>query len=166
MEQVARLLEARAIALKGDPKEADLFGRSAFNRYYYAVFFITRGMLSDFDPKWRSTPHADVPKLLTGKVRKAIQQFKQRATRIGDSDSIAICSHALTSVDELSQLLKQGYSVRVTADYDPTIEISFAKELPQFSLGSTPVTTAQKWVDRAGFLTSRVRRAWNLANES
>jgi hypothetical protein len=164
MRQVAEYLEARAIALRADPKEADLFGRSAFNRYYYAVFFITRTMLSDFDPKWRSTPHAEVPQLLTGKVRKAIQRFKLRASQMGDSDSIAICSHGLTSIDELSQLLKQGYSVRLTADYDPTIEILFPDKLSHFSLGSTPVTTAQKWVDRAGFLTSRVRRAWNLAN--
>lgn len=166
VEDVAQFLAVHAATLRRDLPQADLFGRSAFNRYYYAIFFLTREMLTDFDARWRSTPHADVPNVLNGKVRESIQKFKRKATQLGDAEAVSICSHGMQSIADLSTILKQGYSVRVTADYDPTIGISFGEDAAQFSLGNTSVMTAQRWVERAGFLTGSVRRAWKLAHES
>jgi uncharacterized protein (UPF0332 family) len=164
VEQVGNALEAEAIKLRADLKQADLFGRSAFNRYYYAVFYVAREMLREFSPRWHSVPHKSVPQLLTGQVREEIQKAKRRATKLGDGESVSLCSHALRSLEQLSELLTQGYSVRVTADYDPTITVQFTGK--EFSLASMPVATAKKWAQRASFLTSSVRRAWKLAHES
>lgn len=166
MEQVGNALATQAVKLKGKPLEADLFGRSAFNRYYYAVFYVARGMLSDFSTEWQSIPHASVPQLLVGQVRREIQKFKQKANRLGDTESVSLCSHAIESLDQLSELLKKGYSIRVTADYDPTVSIKFENGADQFSLASTTIGTARNWVQRATFLTSSVRRAWKLAHET
>lgn len=163
MEQVGKALEAQAIKLRADAMQADLFGRSAFNRYYYAVFYVAREMLGEFSPNWQSVPHKSVPQLLTGKVREEIQKAKRRASRLGDGESVSLCSHALQSLEQLSDLLTRGYSVRVTADYDPTIAVQFNGK--EFSLASMPVATARNWAQRASFLTSSVRRAWKLAHE-
>lgn len=165
MEEVAQFLATQAVTLRRDPARADLFGRSAFNRYYYATFFITREMLSDFDKGWRSTPHARVPDILNSRVKDPIQRFKRKATQLGDTEAVGICSHGLQSISDLVIILKQAYSVRVTADYDPTVSVSFGKSSNQFSLGHTSVTTAQNWVKRAEFLTGSVRRSWKLAHE-
>jgi hypothetical protein len=164
VEVVAQYLETQAIASRTNRVEANLFGRSAFNRYYYAVYFLTRDMLSDFNAPWATTAHANVPVILSGPVRDAIRKFKQRATHLRDSEAISICSRALSAIDELCELLRRGYSVRVTADYDATVGIEFAPDSNQFSLAATSVTTARRWVERTGFLTSSVRRAWILAN--
>lgn len=43
----------------------DLFGRSAFNRYYYAAFLVTREMLGELQNSWKATPHRQIPILLT-----------------------------------------------------------------------------------------------------
>lgn len=166
MEQVGNALADQAIKLRGDPADADLFGRSAFNRYYYAVFYIAREMLGDFSVEWQTVPHASVPQLLVGQVRREIQKFKQRANKLGDTESVSLCSHAIESLDRLSELLRQGYSVRVTADYDPTVQIKFEDGTSQFSLASMTIGTARNWAQRAGFLTSSVRRAWRLAHET
>jgi uncharacterized protein (UPF0332 family) len=166
VEQVGNALALQAVKLKAKSIEADLFGRSAFNRYYYAVFYVARSMLSDFSPDWKSVPHASVPQLLVGQVRKDIQRFKQKANKLGDTESVSLCSHAIESLDQLSELLKKGYSVRVAADYDTTVSVEFEEGSNQFSLASTTVSTARNWVQRAVFLTSSVRRAWRLAHEN
>jgi hypothetical protein len=41
--------------------DADAFGRSAFNRYYYASYLITRDMLRQLDPSWTRTGHSKIP---------------------------------------------------------------------------------------------------------
>ena len=166
MREVAISLEDRANELRNDAGRADLYGRSAFNRYYYASFYVARDMLAEFDPSWRSTTYASIPELLNGKVRSRIKKFQAQARKLGDSESIAICSRAISDVNELSQLLREGYAVRSTADYDPSVSITFSKNSGQFSLASVPVSTARKWVDRANQLSSVVRRAWALANEN
>lgn len=164
MERVAQSLEAQAIALRADQLGADLFGRSAFNRYYYAVYLRAREMLTEFNPGWRTTPHAKMPLILEGPVKAAIKKAKQKAVKLGDSDSIGLCSRGLSAVDQLCALMRVGYSVRVAADYDPTVSITFADDGRHFSLASTPVATARRWVERSEFLESSVRRAWKFAD--
>ena len=50
MQYVGSELERLAL-INTDPNSADLLGRSAFNRYYYAAFLITRETLGYMQPK-------------------------------------------------------------------------------------------------------------------
>lgn len=166
MEEVAQFLSVRALELRNDEAQADLFGRSAFNRYYYAAYLITRDMLTDFDRNWRSTPHAKIPEILNGSVKKPINNFKRMVTKLGDSESISICSNAISGISELSNVLVSAYSIRVTADYDPDVLIEFGEGVSSFKLRSTSVGVARNWTEQARFLTGVVRRGWNLAHGS
>ena len=58
MKIVGEQLESWALDRKVET-ERDLFGRSAFNRYYYAVFLLTREMLGEFKASWKKTMHAN-----------------------------------------------------------------------------------------------------------
>ena len=52
MQYVGSELERLALS-DADPNNADLLGRSAFNRYYYAAFLITRETLGYMQPNWK-----------------------------------------------------------------------------------------------------------------
>ena len=52
--------------------EADAFGRSAFNRYYYAAFLLAREMFREMYKGPESINHADIPAHLKGRVLRAI----------------------------------------------------------------------------------------------
>lgn len=59
MQYVGSELERLALS-DADPNNADLLGRSAFNRYYYAAFLITRETLGYMQPNWKGTQHANI----------------------------------------------------------------------------------------------------------
>lgn len=71
MQIVAQQLEFWAKE-KDKETERDLFGRSAFNRYYYAAFLVTREMLGALRPTWRHTAHAAIPELLEAGLKKRL----------------------------------------------------------------------------------------------
>ena len=71
MERVALELQRTAINRRGQIDDFDQFGRSAFNRYYYAVFLIVRDLMLEFNPRW-SGSHASIPGMLRASVHDEI----------------------------------------------------------------------------------------------
>lgn len=159
MERVGRHLQVQAIALT-DNEERDVFGRSAYNRYYYAAFLRARKMVDTLDSDWARLPHKDYPELLKGKVRKALLKGKLQATKIGDVETINVFSRAMAAAVEIASLMENAARVRVTADYNPHIPIEF---LPggRFSLNNVDITVAHQWIVKTEAWAEAIERAWS-----
>jgi len=164
MEQVALYLQIKANHCPPDSRDFDLFGRSSFNRYYYAAYLEVRSLLGNLDRSWATAQHASIPALLTGQVLERIKRQRIRAARIGDSDAVNICLRAVASAHELATLMTEAYAVRVTADYEPGIPI-VADDRGRFRLNLVLVTTAHDWPDRAREHGQRIKRAWSLTDD-
>jgi hypothetical protein len=131
---------------ESDDNAADAFGRSAFNRYYYASYLMTREMLSELNNKWAREGHKKIPDLLEGKVIKKIRnelKKKQRAGLLGREQAERFRRSANSAVSDLSNLLKTAYNSRVIADYQP--EIRIIRDRRQISLGNEKLGAAQNW---------------------
>ncbi|MBI0360664.1 hypothetical protein [Burkholderia oklahomensis] len=123
MERVANSLAQQAIDAQ-DKGDANLYGRSAFNRYYYAVYLSVREMLQSGQPEYAGASHSDLPGLLEGAVLKRIKSEVQRQVKLqllthGEGEGmIHVATDALTS---LADILRDGYRMRVIADYKPAV---------------------------------------------
>ena len=75
---VGTTLSTEAKKIDGDI--ADAYGRSAFNRYYYAAYLTARDLLIKFNPIW-DVSHSDVPNLLESTLpalfRKTAMQLQK-----------------------------------------------------------------------------------------
>jgi len=160
MKLVGEKLESYAEA-ESDLVKRDLYGRSAFNRYYYAAFLITRKMLGEIEPKWKKTPHKDIPQLLKGAVRKpVVQRLKQDAKKdlITNGQMRALQSKLNIATNELANLLVQAYDVRLVADYEPENYIAVKDNV--IVLSSCKLTSANSWADRANAYCKDIRKVW------
>jgi len=160
MKLVGEKLENYAVS-ESDENIKDLFGRSAFNRYYYAAFLITREMLGGINPKWKKTPHKEIPELLKGAVRKpVIQRLKQNAKKdlITNGELSALQTKLTNATNELANLLVQAYDVRLIADYEPERHILIKNRV--IILSSCKLTSANNWADRASAYCKDIRKAW------
>lgn len=162
MERVALDLQTSAQALRNDAQGFDLFGRSAYNRYYYATFLLARQMMISFDPNWKGS-HSSLPDQLAGTILKQISNFQRKALKFGDSGSIAICGSAKSALNDFSALLKEAYSVRVLADYYPEIAVT-PIDGERFKLDRTTISSAHDWPIRARNYIAVIQRAWRLAH--
>ena len=144
MEAVARHLRDKALEFDGEKagEDADLFGRSAFNRYYYAAFLITRKKLK---PIFVDLPgkHAAIPDFLRGHVARELNRRKRVAMRAEDYASVQAVQNGRNAALKLADLLVQGYSARVVADYHPELAVSFNGQ--GFLLNEVPVSDAVSW---------------------
>lgn len=161
MERVGLHLQKTAHELSAVASDLDLFGRSAFNRYYYATFLEVRAMLRRCKPGWRGT-HDSVPKELESWVKKGISDVRKKASRISDNQSVEICKAATASISDLSRLMVAAYAVRVIADYEPEIPIILDGD--RFALERTSVTDAHRWLARARADIVKIERAWSLTD--
>jgi hypothetical protein len=161
MEQVALSLQTTAVARCENAHDFDQFGRSAFNRYYYALFLVVRELLRQLEPRWERQAHAAIPPLLKGDVLKGLKGRGNRAFKLRDGDGTQLVLQARAATHELASTMLRGYSVRVTADYDPAIPI-MRGEGDRFSLGSTNITEAHGWPEKARFHSQLILRAWRL----
>lgn len=117
MRIVAQHLEAQARKCQ-DPSEIDLFGRSAFNRYYYATFWIVRECLKTIDEAWAEPGHSQAPEILRGQVQRRIR--KQLQTNVlPPGETAKLRSRANNSISALASLLDEARLVRTRADYKP-----------------------------------------------
>ncbi|MDZ4187650.1 MAG: hypothetical protein U1D25_06020 [Hydrogenophaga sp.] len=133
-------------ALKGGPA-ADAFGRSAFNRYYYSAYLSTRNFLNQFDSKWGSQSHANIPDTIEVNLIKLINASAEKARRTGlisDSDKERIKSLAKTTARMYASLLREAYDTRCTADYQPETKLEFNEK--GFSITGTTNSTAERWL--------------------
>lgn len=164
METVARFLQVKANTCPPASPDFDLFGRSSFNRYYYAAYLQVRSMLGDLDKAWGTVQHASIPDLLVGQVRKKIRCRRRRAAKVGDTEAVQICGRAMASASELAALMKEAYAVRVTADYFPDVTVVH-DDGERFTLNSVGVTEAHDWVFRARRHSEAITRALRLPGD-
>ena len=139
----------------------DAFGRSAFNRYYYAAFLITREMLKTLKSDWGTTPHRRIPDLLRGKVLAELRNETKRQLRSGilrPTQSSNMRTEANKAAADLSDLLMRAYDVRCLADYSPDLELSSAQGT--FKLGNHTITAASNWSRDASIYTKRLLKLW------
>ncbi|UXI04691.1 hypothetical protein [Photobacterium sp. TY1-4] len=144
-----------------DPNHADLLGRSAFNRYYYAAFLITRETLGFMKPNWKGTAHAEIPKLLENGLRKPAKAALTKQVRSGlldRGDESRLLGDLNATGNQLAQLLKLAYDARILADYEP--EIKTTKDGGVIYLSTHKLTTARQWPSQAERLCAKLKRIW------
>ncbi|HAS13824.1 MAG TPA: hypothetical protein DCS01_00830 [Idiomarina abyssalis] len=159
MQIVAETLEVLAIKDK-DASHSDLFGRSAFNRYYYAPFLITRETISEMKSNWKGTAHAEIPNLLVKGLRKpaAAIRTQVKVGLIDHGDKSRILGEFNSTGQELAQLLREAYDARIAADYEPELKIH--KDGNIITLKSYSLSSAKNWPRRTRQLCSLLLRGW------
>ena len=161
MERVGNDLQNTAFDRRTSADDLDQFGRSAFNRYYYATFLEVREMLRRFNPDWRGS-HSQVPDELEGSITRKISSIKRSAQRVDDHQGVAICQSAKGGALSLAQLMRGAYVVRVKADYEPEIPITL--DNTRFSLDTTSINDAHNWLIRARNFIQMIDRARELSD--
>lgn len=160
MRYVGSELERLAL-LNTDPDDTDLLGRSAFNRYYYAAFLITRETLGFMRSSWKGTAHAEIPNLLEKGLRKPAKAALKQQVRLGlldKGDESRLLSDLNAIGNELAQLLKLAYDARILADYEP--EIRTTQDGDVIYLKSHKLPTARNWPDQAEKYCAKLKRIW------
>ena len=158
MEKVAHFLQVEAMN-RLDLEERDTFGRSAYNRYYYATYLCVRDAFATMNVQWETAPHKSYPAILDGKIKKTLSASKSKANRIKDTDLTRHIDIAIRSALELSKIMERGYSVRVAADYNRNVRVDFGSGA-RFSLSGIDISEAHKWPERARVLTLAIKAAW------
>jgi len=126
---------------------ADAFGRSAFNRYYYACFLNVRDFLAMLDSDWGKAKHKSVPELLRGQVASKITnelKIKERQKFFDSGDVQSRKSLVLTSLDRIASVMSEAYEIRGVVDYQPDIKILF--DSGAFKVNTTTVSNAKGWL--------------------
>lgn len=161
MEQVAVALQKEAISRRGQTEDFDLFGRSAFNRYYYTVFLIARALMLEFNPNWNAT-HSSVPGMLRGSVKDEIAKFRTSANRRRNQEQSRMANEAIAAIDALATLMEDANRLRVAADYNPNIKV-VDQGGDRFTLVNTNITDAHQWPARTKTHVQIIRRTLRLA---
>jgi hypothetical protein len=162
VETVGEHLEGEARRRWKRSSELDLYGRSAFNRYYYATYLLTRSMLKAFNPAWRAG-HKDIPNELTGWVTKDLKKAKEKARAIGDRQAEQMCVLGMHHAHELAVLMKLAYSARVVADYEPEEKVIMDRS-KTIKMGQVEMSRAKHWPVEARTYIASISRAWSLVN--
>ena len=156
-QSVAQHLSSHARTLGASDADADAFGRSAFNRHYYATFLIARDLLVRVDAAWARTPHAEIPnqveKALIARIKnEAKKQVRSGVLPSGRSNSIV--NQSISAAAEIASVLRVAYSIRVAADYEPSHRIVFGSS--GLELDSCSIGEANSWQVRVD------REKWKL----
>lgn len=148
LEKVADELSKHAATLK-NLDDADAFGRSAFNRYYYATYLTVRDMLGQINSKWAKVPHKNIPKTLEDDLVKLFRDNGRKQVLgkvLPESQLRSYLSQTNAAAGEIASTLTSAYMVRVTADYEPDHKIEFIDE--KISLASHTLDEAKNWKRR------------------
>lgn len=147
MQRVGDKLREIALTEISEPS-ADVFGRSAFNRYYYSSYLSTREMLGLINSSWKYSPHKTIPSILTGSLFKLIKNALKHQVRnglISDAEAKRWKYEALSSISAMSSVLASSYSTRLDADYYP--EKKIRKERNNIYLGNQSIESARRWTE-------------------
>lgn len=143
-----------------DKEEADLFGRSAINRYYYACFLDARKAVLHIRPTL-AIKHKELPINLKGTVaetvRKEISRL-ERLTVISSRDAISYRVVLNQAVSSLAETLEIAYKLRVTADYEP--ETKATRDGGVVLLGGTRSTKARDWHRDVAEAVGKMMKLW------
>ena len=160
MERVGLFLQ-RAAVDRRNTDEFDMFGRSSFNRYYYATFLVARALILEFEPQWQAV-HADLPNYLKATVFREIDRFRKQSVRRQNDEAVRICNQAIAAVRSLATLLSNAYPVRIAADYQPEIPVT-SPDGDRFSLANVSINAAHSWSNEARAYAAVIRRGWRLS---
>jgi hypothetical protein len=141
---------AKVAQQSADRMHIDLFGRSAYNRYYYSAFLHVRSALKTIDIKWATPKHQDVPVVLRGEVLNRLKwhiKFAEANRLISRIQGKQMSRAAAIAASELSNLLVLAREIRRVADYEP--EQLVAKDGLVIKLGECTLSTAKGWPQRA-----------------
>lgn len=159
MKRVGQHLEEFALDSKDD-ELIDLFGRSAFNRYYYACFLATRTMLGELQPSLKGTSHAGIPGLLVTTILKkptaSLKRMEQQGIDTGKCRRYRQELQAATK--GLAELLKLAYDARLISDYSP--EEPIQKNGNVISLRNNKLNEAKGWLDRTNSYIKTIKKVW------
>lgn len=149
-------------ALKsGSEIHCDLFGRSAYNRYYYSAFLCVRAALKTIDSRWATPTHQDVPRVLIGEVLHRLKRHIQLArdsNQINHTQGEQMYHAAASAASELSNLLRSAREIRRVADYEPEQPVS--KVGSQLKLRGYTLDTAKGWTQRAETQVKTILRVY------
>lgn len=157
MHEVGHHLQIEA--LKRSDRERDIFARSAYNRYYYSLFLMSREMLISLYPEKDALPHKSYPGILTGQLVKLLKSEKKKAVKNEDYRLINAIESAISAANNFANLIESAYAVRVVADYKPDIKVNFSGE-DRFDLQGMQITSAHNWLDRAKLWKDSILYAW------
>ena len=104
------------------------------------------------------------PTVLRESVIKGLKEGSKRANRVGDYDTVSVCSRAIDYCHQLADLMESGYAIRVTADYNSAVPVDFTSGT-DFRLASVPVSAAKQWPGRAVAYVEAISNAWRQINE-
>ncbi len=137
----------------------NLFGRSAFNRYYYSAFLITRSLMKRRREEWGQVAHSNMPKVVR-KARKEILDWQHKIVRNGISSGgmASDTNAAAAAAAALASLLEQAYEIRVKADYYPE-ELVYRRR-DELLLCSTNISDAGRWSAKAEHFCNKIEYAW------
>ncbi|WP_157889270.1 hypothetical protein [Chromobacterium subtsugae] len=145
---VADHLSSEAGKKTGTPP-ADAFARTAFNRYYYAVYLAVREFIGEFETDWKRTTHAKVPEIvefnLAKKIKREADKLKKHNS-LSESEYSRIIRISRDATKDIAGIMKSAYSIRCISDYEPEVPIEFSNS--QFSIKSTSSAEAKNWERR------------------
>ncbi|ACS87182.1 hypothetical protein [Musicola paradisiaca] len=141
--------QATSVHSKGGPSLllAGAFGRTAYNRYYYACYLDIRMFVAEINSKWGSLNHSEVPDFLIGAVNNRISQELTKCERGGmitKGELLSKKSLVHTSLNNMASVMSKAYTIRCTVDYEPDVNIEFDKNT--FLIDQVPVASAKDWL--------------------
>lgn len=154
MKRVAKFLAEASLANRPQD-EFEVFGRSVFNRYYYATFWIARSTLAQLDDKWSTVNHANIPDILRKTFADNVKKrLKTNADLVSNPSSLK--HEAISSGSAFADLLKHAYGIRVLADYD--ISASVARKGSVICINTYTSSDASTWPKRAEIYSGAILR--------
>jgi hypothetical protein len=144
-----------------DVTVCDLFGRSAFNRYYYATFLSVRTTLRTIDSRWATPTHKDIPALLRGEVLSRVKNQVKRSVcskQINSAQAGHLRDMATVATAELSSLMQHARETRRLADYEP--ERRLVRKGNLIKLGECSIDQAKGWADRASAYAKTILKVY------
>ncbi len=141
--------------------ETDLFARSAFNRYYYAVFLIVKEKISVIKPEWGVMSHKHLPKVIKGQVITIIKNDIKRKIKKGvfkPNVGESIKRTVIHSANELANILENAYRIRVIADYEPKTKVKIINST--LFLGGEKSSDAKRWKNDAQIYLTNILEAY------
>ena len=141
MKKVADFLVEHSV--KKDTDSRDELARTAFNRFYYHCFLCVRKLLLRIEPGKKVPSHKDIPEYLKNHLaKKLIRKINSQSAITPNSKSMK--ANTRRALQTLAEELKNGYSIRVRADYEPDEKIIFNEN--SFSMQGVTVADARGWV--------------------
>lgn len=160
MKAVGKKLEDLALAER-DEVLLDLYGRSAYNRYYYAAFLTVRDMIRKLDGEDKRIKHASISEILEGRIRKKLKSAIEKLERKGflkKAEAARYRSSVHRATRSLSDVMKLAYDLRAVADYEPEVKVKMNSNV--IYLEEYKLSRAQHWYDEANAYCLTLLAIW------